>query len=265
MNAVIGMTSLLQETNLDTEQLEYLQTIKDGSETLLTSINDILDFSKIEAGGMELENRVFDLGLCIEEAMDFVAPQAAAKKLELCAMPREGLPVSVNGDPTRLRQVLVNLLSNAVKFTDQGEVVVQAEIEEDTGKDWLLHFSVRDTGIGISPEQIDRIFGPFTQADPTIARRYGGTGLGLTITSRLVKLMGGAIWVDSQPGKGSIFHFTVLLGKTEPQLERFPLKTNSRLPGLHIPVSYTHLSDDVELSNDPIVEHSVLQTTDEPP
>ncbi|MHB0924798.1 MAG: response regulator [Bellilinea sp.] len=234
MNAVIGMTSLLQETNLDPEQREYLQTIKDGSETLLTSINDILDFSKIEAGGMELDTRVFDLGMCVEEAMDFVAPQAAVKKLELCAMAHEGLPVSVNGDPSRLRQVLVNLLSNAVKFTDHGEVVVQAEIEQDTGKDWLLHFSVRDTGIGLTPDQIDRIFEPFIQADPTIARRYGGTGLGLTITSRLVKLMGGTLWVDSQPGMGSIFHFTVLLGKAEPKSERLPLKINSRLPGMRI-------------------------------
>ncbi len=232
LNAVIGMTSLLNDTNLDGEQRHYVKTIRDGSDTLLTTINDILDFSKIEAGRMELETQPFDLLTCIEEAVEILAPQAAAKNLELCFMPEDDLPEWVSGDPTRLRQALVNLMANAVKFTDRGEVVVGAEVNEDTGEEWVLHLWVRDTGIGLSPDQIKRIFSSFTQADVSIARRYGGTGLGLTLTSRLVTMMGGNIWVESQPGDGSTFHFTIRVGKAEPQAGSTPPTPQDRLIGL---------------------------------
>ena len=178
MNAVIGMTTLLQDTILNSEQQEYVNTIRAGSDTLLTSINDILDFSKIEAGRMELETQVFNLESCVEDAIEILAPPVAAKGLKLHYLPEEELPTWVSADPTRLRQVLVNLLSNAVKFTDQGEVVVRAAVNSQRGESLVLHFSVSDTGIGIPPRQLDRVFEIFTQADASIARRYGGTGLG---------------------------------------------------------------------------------------
>lgn len=243
LNAVIGMTSLLNDTELDGEQRHYVKTIRDGSDTLLTTINDILDFSKIEAGRMELEIQPFDLHTCIEEAIEILAPQAAAKNLELCFIPAENLPEWVRGDPTRLRQSLVNLLANAVKFTDQGEVVVGAEVNEDAGDEWVLHLWVRDTGIGLSPDQINRIFSSFTQADVSIARRYGGTGLGLTITSRLVNIMGGNIWVESSPGDGSIFHFTIRVGKAEPQVGAALPILHDRLTGLHALIVDDHATN----------------------
>lgn len=243
LNAVIGMTSLLNDTELDGEQRHYVKTIRDGSDTLLTTINDILDFSKIEAGRMELEIQPFDLHTCIEEAVEILAPQAAVKNLELCFIPADNLPEWVRGDPTRLRQSLVNLLANAVKFTDQGEVVVGAEVNEDAGDEWVLHLWVRDTGIGLSPDQINRIFSSFTQADVSIARRYGGTGLGLTITSRLVTIMGGNIWVESQPGDGSIFHFTIRVGKAEPQAGAFPPILPDKLAGLRALIVDDHATN----------------------
>lgn len=249
LNAVIGMTSLLQDTKLDAEQREYIQTIRNGSDTLLTSINDILDYSKIEAGRMELETQPFDLKTCIEEALEILAPQAAAKNLELCFLPSDSLPDWVTGDPTRLRQALVNLLSNAVKFTSQGEVVVGAEVVEDSGVDWTLKFSVQDTGIGLTPEQINRIFTSFTQADASIARRYGGTGLGLTITSRLVRMMEGNIWVESTPGEGSTFYFTIRAGKTETQAVDQMMAQRIRLAG------YRVLVVDDNVTNRTILSH----------
>ena len=219
LNAVIGMTTLLQDTPLNSAQQEYVNTIRAGSDTLLTSINDILDFSKIEAGRMELETQVFNLESCVGDAMEILAPPAAAKNLKLAYLPAEGLPTWVSADPTRLRQVLVNLLSNAVKFTDQGEVVVRAELDSQQEESLVLHFSVSDTGIGIPPRQLDRVFEIFTQADASIARRYGGTGLGLSISSRLVRIMGGRIWVESQEGQGSTFHFTLPVERAQPQTE----------------------------------------------
>lgn len=216
LNAVIGMTSLLQDTKLDTEQQEFVSTIRAGSDTLLTSINDILDFSKIEAGRMELEIQPFELEKCIEDALEMMASQVSAKNLEVYYLPGEGLPAWVSGDPTRIRQVLVNLLSNAIKFTDQGEIVVRCQVESTDGKQIELHISVSDTGIGLTSEQLQRVFSSFTQADASISRRYGGTGLGLTISSRLVTIMGGRIWADSRPGVGSIFHFTIQVEKVDP-------------------------------------------------
>lgn len=232
LNAVIGMTSLLQDTDLNNEQTEFVQTIQYSSNILLTSINDILDFSKIEAGRMELETQPFDLSMCIEEAMGIILPQAGAKNLEMVYLPEIGIPQCVSGDPTRLRQILVNLLSNAVKFTDRGEIVVRVEVEEEKRNSWSLHLSVSDTGIGISPEQSARIFASFTQADPSIARRYGGTGLGLTITSHLVGMMGGYIWVDSKPGEGSTFHFTIEVGKTKSRSDHQTLTKPDLFTGL---------------------------------
>lgn len=212
MNAVIGMTSLLLDTDLTLEQRGFVKIIRQSGDALLTVINDILDFSKIEAGKMELEHQPFSLHDCLEGALDLLAPRAAEKGLDLAYLIEPGIPTTIFGDVTRLRQVLVNLLSNAVKFTAQGEVVVTvASADRGTASHQELHFSVRDTGIGIPPRQIDRLFQPFTQMDASMTRRYGGTGLGLAICRRLIDMMGGKIWVESEgvPGRGSTFHFTI--------------------------------------------------------
>ena len=228
MNGVIAMTGLLLETALSNEQRSYVETIYSSSESLLTIINDILDFSKIESGKLELESRPFDLRLCIEEALDLLAAKAAEKKLDLAYQVDDDVPVHVQGDITRLRQVLVNLLSNGIKFTAEGEVIVQAKAEAAENHSQTinpapelngspapqrlqLHFSVHDTGIGIHPSRLDRLFKSFSQADASTTRQYGGTGLGLAISRRLVELMGGRMWVESTPQKGSIFHFIIPL------------------------------------------------------
>jgi len=214
MNGVIAMAGLLMETPLSHEQRGYVETIYSGGESLLTIINDILDLSKIEAGKLELESRPFDPRHCTEEALDILAAKAAEKKLELAYLVDDGIPVHVLGDITRLRQVFVNLLSNAIKFTEKGEVVTQIRILSapepgvESGQ-WQLLFSVRDTGIGILPDRLSKLFRPFVQADASTARVFGGTGLGLTICKRLVELMGGKLWAESVPGKGSTFNFTV--------------------------------------------------------
>ncbi len=225
LNAIVGMTSLLLDTELSPQQREFAETIRTSSDALLTLINDILDFSKIEAGKLELEQHPFDLRTCIEEALDLIAPKAAEKGLDLAYLIHNGTPNTVMGDVTRLRQVLVNLLSNAVKFTEHGEVVVEVTSKPDAvsrqpsadgetehvtrNTHHLIHFSVRDTGIGIPQEQQDRLFQSFTQLDTSTTRKYGGTGLGLAISKRLTELMGGTIWVESEVGKGSTFHFTI--------------------------------------------------------
>jgi CheY-like chemotaxis protein len=216
MNGVIAMTGLLLETSLNNEQRSYVETIYSSSESLLTIINDILDFSKIESGRLEFESRSFELRMCIEEALDLLATKASEKELELAYQLDDDVPSHLLGDVTRLRQVLVNLLSNGIKFTGQGEVVVQIKVEnppvatEDSSVSaWQLHFSVRDTGIGIPPSRLDRLFKSFSQADASTTRQYGGTGLGLAISKRLVELMGGKMWVESVPQKGSTFHFTL--------------------------------------------------------
>jgi len=216
MNGVIAMAGLLMETPLTSEQRGYVETIYSGGESLLTIINDILDLSKIEAGKFELESRPFDPRHCTEEALDLLAAKAAEKKLELAYQVDDGIPVHVLGDITRLRQVLVNLLSNAIKFTEKGEVVTQIRVLSapeagSTNGQWQLHFSVRDTGIGISPDRLTKLFKPFVQADVSTARVFGGTGLGLTICKRLVELMGGKLWAESVPGKGSTFNFSLPL------------------------------------------------------
>jgi PAS domain S-box-containing protein len=205
MNAVIGMTSLLLEENLTLEQRDYVQIIRSGGEALMTVINDILDFSKMEREKVELEEQAFSLRQCIEEALDLVAPKASEKGLELAYLMEKDTPEAVTGDPARLRQILGNLLSNAVKFTNKGEVVVTiTPWPEDR-----IHFTVRDTGIGMPQDEIHKLFQPFSQVDMSISRGYEGTGLGLAISKKLVELMGGMIWVESEVGTGSTFHFTI--------------------------------------------------------
>ncbi|MFN8455281.1 MAG: response regulator [Anaerolineae bacterium] len=218
MNAVIGLTDLLLNSELTHEQRDFVETIRASGDALLAIINDILDFSKIEAGKLELENQPFDLRDCLEEALDLMAAKSGEKSLDLAYLIDDATPNTFLGDVTRLRQILVNLLSNAVKFTQQGEVVVKVSghrknviPETGTSDSYELHFSVSDTGIGIPPEQLSRLFQSFSQGDASTTRRYGGTGLGLAISKRLSELMGGAIWAESEgvPGRGATFHFTI--------------------------------------------------------
>jgi signal transduction histidine kinase/DNA-binding response OmpR family regulator len=222
MNAVIGMTGLLLNTPLDEKQRDFVETIRTAGDSLLGIINDILDFSKIEASKLELERYPLDLRACIESALDLMAPRAAEKGLELIYQMDEATPAGIVGDVTRLRQVLVNLMSNAIKFTEQGEVMVSVTSEEVAVRSagrrsrkaqntHQLHFSVRDTGMGIAPERMGRLFKSFSQLDPSTTREYGGTGLGLAISKRLVELMGGRMWVESEGlGQGTTFHFTLM-------------------------------------------------------
>lgn len=209
MNGVLGMTELALGTDLTNEQREYLTVARNSADSLLTIIDDILDFSKIEAGKLELNKIDFDLPNLMEETVQFLSVQAHKKKLELLCDVRPDLPEIVRGDPDRLRQVIVNLLGNAVKFTERGEVVIEVGLESRNGSDVVVHFVVRDTGIGIPPEKREVIFKSFSQADTSSTRRFGGTGLGLAISLRLVNLMEGRLWVDSELGVGSQFHFTI--------------------------------------------------------
>ncbi|MGH7354500.1 MAG: PAS domain S-box protein [Candidatus Rokuibacteriota bacterium] len=211
MNAVIGMTGLLLNTGLTDEQREYAEIVRDSGDSLLTIINDILDFSKIEAGKMELERQPFDLRECVEAALDLVAARASEKGLDLAYTVADGIPAAIVGDVTRLRQILLNLLSNAVKFTEHGEVVVSVRGRRVDGATplWELAFAVRDTGIGIPRERLDRLFQSFSQVDASTTRRYGGTGLGLAISKRLTDMMGGVMSVASDAGKGTEFGFTI--------------------------------------------------------
>ena len=212
MNGVIGMTELALQTELTPEQREYLEMVRDSADTLLVVINDILDFSKIEARKLELAAADFDLRDSVLDALRPLAVRAHAKGLELsCHIPPQ-LPGALVGDALRLRQVIVNLVGNAIKFTEHGEVVVTVELAEELASMVSLHFAVADTGIGIPPEKHAAIFEAFAQADGSTTRRYGGTGLGLAISSQLVELMGGRIWVESEPGRGSTFHFIVRFG-----------------------------------------------------
>jgi CheY-like chemotaxis protein len=202
------------ETTLTHDQRGYLDTIYNSSESLLKIINDILDFSKIEAGKMELENRPFNLRGCIEDTLDMLASRAFEKQIELVYEADSQIPALIEGDEQRLRQVLVNLLSNALKFTERGDILVKVlklallPCEAESCPQFTLHFSIRDTGIGVTPDRLARLFRPFTQADVSTSRKYGGTGLGLAISRRLVELMGGKMWAESVPGTGSTFHFT---------------------------------------------------------
>jgi two-component system sensor histidine kinase/response regulator len=207
MNGVIGMTELLMDTELDAEQQEYLGIVKSSSEALLRVINDILDFSKIEAGKLLIEHIPYHVGRTVAETLKTTALRAQEKGLELVCDIEPDVPMQVIGDPGRLRQILVNIVGNAIKFTAKGEIVVRVARAPKTGPgETALQFSVRDTGIGIPANKIDSIFEAFSQEDSSITRKYGGTGLGLTICARLAQAMGGRIWVESEPGKGSTFH-----------------------------------------------------------
>ncbi len=215
MNVILGMTELLQETPLGDRQQEYVHILKTAGESLLDLISDVLDLSKIEAGQLELEIVPFDLIQIIRDVVDIFGQRAGEKKLELEL--KSGLDMSrfFKGDPVRLKQILINLVGNAIKFTDHGYVTVAVTVEEKKSKTRGLRFSVTDTGIGISPEKFDAIFDSFTQADSTTTRKYGGTGLGLTISKRLVEMMEGTIRVESEPGKGSTFSFTISLPEVD--------------------------------------------------
>jgi CheY-like chemotaxis protein len=211
LNGVIGMTDLALGTELAAEQKEYLETVKLSADSLLTVINDILDFSKIEAGKADLEIRPFNLRDTLEGVMRTLALRADEKGLELLCELAPETPELVRGDASRLGQVALNLVGNAIKFTHEGEVALKVEVAERDGEDCMLHLTVADTGIGIPGEKHALIFDPFAQADTSTTRKYGGTGLGLSISTRLIHLMGGKIWLESEVGKGSRFHFTARL------------------------------------------------------
>ncbi|MFM9917005.1 MAG: GAF domain-containing protein, partial [Rhizobacter sp.] len=218
MNAVIGMSGLLLDTPLTEDQRDFATTIRDSGDSLLTIINDILDFSKIEAGRMDIEHHPFDLRECVESALDLIGGRAAEKHLDIAYVFEGDVPPAIDGDVTRLRQILLNLLSNSVKFTEKGEVVLSVRVEgdEQTGEGSQLHFIVRDTGIGLSEQGLSRLFQKFSQADSGTTRKYGGTGLGLAISKLLAELMGGTMWAESAgPGQGSTFHFRIANHPTE--------------------------------------------------
>ncbi|MBE9039522.1 response regulator [Oscillatoriales cyanobacterium LEGE 11467] len=242
LNATLGMTELLATTPLDAQQQDYVETIRNSGEALLSVINDILDLSKIESGQLELEERPFNLRTCLEECLDLLAPKAANKGVELACSFDRGTPVCIRSDRIRLRQILINLLANAIKFTDVGEVVVSVDasrvdavsIDSPDSDTYEVRFAVRDTGIGIPSECFDRLFQRFSQVDASTTRRYGGTGLGLVICRQLCEMMGGKIWVESKVNWGSTFYFTILAttaeDRSQPNLQiRQPQFANKRV------------------------------------
>ncbi|MDO8947482.1 MAG: response regulator [Desulfocapsaceae bacterium] len=215
MNGIIGFTDMLLTSELDEEQKDSALTIKRSGEALLALINNILDFSKVEAGHMEIEAIDFDPEITAHDVCNMVQPKIAGKPIEMLCRIDERLPANVIGDPGKFRQVLINLLGNSVKFTEKGELELSIEVEEETEDTIILHSKIRDTGIGIDPSKTDTIFEAFKQADGSTTRKYGGTGLGLSICRKIAQLMQGKVWAESTPGKGSIFHFTATMKKSE--------------------------------------------------
>ncbi len=233
MNGVIGMTGLLLETDLTSQQRQLANTVRSSGETLLTLINDILDFSKIEAGKLEFEIIDFDLRTTLEDTLDLLAGPAGTKQLELVGLVPATVPTALQGDPGRLRQILMNLVGNAIKFTARGEIVVQMQVLDDTPDTVTIRVEVRDTGMGIAPEAHAKLFQPFSQADSSTTRQFGGTGLGLAISKQLVEQMGGTLGMESRPGQGSTFWFTACLTK-QPAPARSRTPGNTRLVGLTV-------------------------------
>lgn len=229
MNGVLGMTGLLLQTDLTLQQRNYTQTIRTSAQHLLSIINDILDFSKLEAGEMHLEKLDFDLYTSVEQVIDLLATQAHEKKLKLTLLFDNDVPRRLQGDPVRLRQILLNLVGNAIKFTEAGEVIVRASLLSETVENTIIRMAVQDTGIGISPEGQEKLFQSFYQVDASTSRKYGGTGLGLAICKQLVEIMGGEIKVESSPGRGSIFWFNAVFQKqkSHPEFDAEPLSTAS--------------------------------------
>ncbi len=234
LNAIIGLTNLLLDTNLTAEQQDFVETTHRSGEALLSILNDILDFSKIEAEKLELEDQPFDVRHCIEEALDLMVSKAAKKGLNLAYFVEAEVPHYINGDITRLRQILVNLTGNAVKFTDTGEVIIFVSAEPLPNRKHEIHFAVKDTGIGIPKDRVDLLFQSFSQVDTSTTRQYGGTGLGLAISKRLTELMDGKIWVESEVGKGSIFHFTIQATKAKRLNETKILQNSHILQNRHL-------------------------------
>jgi CheY-like chemotaxis protein/HPt (histidine-containing phosphotransfer) domain-containing protein len=231
MNGVIGMTGLLLETDLNEDQKEFVETIRLSGDQLLVIINDILDFSKIESGKLELETQPFDLRDCIEDSLDLLASIAAEKGLDLAYLIENNTPVTINGDVTRLRQILTNLISNAIKFTQQGEVFIKASAEGEDEDKYKIQFSITDTGIGIPQDKMEKLFQSFSQVDASTTRNYGGTGLGLAISKKLVEMMDGTMWVESKLNEGTTFYFTIMAEAVSSKSKVYFRGQNSTLAG----------------------------------